>query len=415
MLPLTSIAGALLVFGACASHASPLLHGRTQDRNQFLVPGSAIPLLSATVQDSFAGRLPITSAVNETRQLFFWYWPADSPSDKLSIWLNGGPGCSSLEGFLQELGPVSFKPGASAPSVNPFSWTQVSDMLFIDQPVGTGFSIGTPDIHDEIELSNEFYGFLQEFYATFPELASKQTFLTGESYAGMYVPYIATRILQAAPDEKAVLSLDLQGLLINDGVYSSDVFGRRAPIAAFALAKNDTLKFRDAWAKQLQDQSRDCGFDAVMAQLKYPPDGPIIWKDNSSLTRSIIWGQYVVDGTLADVFLNDKDLSPPSEVTFPALLASLPRGIMLWHGLDDAVLLSNGSRLTIQNLTWGGVQGFQTAPYTPLILDGAVKGVHHTERNLTYIEVENAGHMIPEDQPEVALHVFMAFLGLETL
>ena len=61
----------------------------------------------------------------------------------------------------------------------------------------------------------------QQFYATFPELVSKKLFITGESYAGFYIPYIATRIVDASASEKAVVSLNLQGLLINDGVYSS--------------------------------------------------------------------------------------------------------------------------------------------------------------------------------------------------
>jgi carboxypeptidase C (cathepsin A) len=73
--------------------------------------------------------------------------------------------------------------------------------------------------------------------------------------------------------------------------------------------------------------------------------------------------------------------------------------VHLWHGLDDAILFNLGDRITIQNLTWGGLQGYQTAPSTPLLLNGAQKGIYHTERNLTYMEVNSAGHMIPEDQP----------------
>jgi carboxypeptidase D len=99
------------------------------------------------------------------------------------------------------------------------------------------------------------------------------------------------------------------------------------------------------------------------------------------------------------VFVNGNDNSPYSETLFPHLLATLPRGVTLWHGLDDAILFDLGDRVTIQNLTWGGVQGFQTAPSTPLVVDGSQKGIYHSERNLTYLEINGAGHMIPEDQP----------------
>jgi carboxypeptidase D len=93
------------------------------------------------------------------------------------------------------------------------------------------------------------------------------------------------------------------------------------------------------------------------------------------------------------------DNSTYSETLFPYLLSALPHGITLWHGLSDGLLLSLGDRITIQNLTWAGAQGFQEPPTTPLVVGGLQKGIYHTERNLTYIEVNDAGHTIPEDQP----------------
>ncbi|KAG8704264.1 hypothetical protein FRC08_002334 [Ceratobasidium sp. 394] len=122
--------------------------------SNLLVNSSALPLVTFPLQNSYAGRLPISSKKNETKvcergysyivrnnlfilcqQLSFWYWPSSTPSGskKLSIWLNGGPGCSSFLGFLTENGPISFKPGASAPSFNQYAWTNASDMLWIEQ------------------------------------------------------------------------------------------------------------------------------------------------------------------------------------------------------------------------------------------------------------------------------------------
>ncbi|KAG9090429.1 hypothetical protein FS749_000536 [Ceratobasidium sp. UAMH 11750] len=98
--------------------------------SDFLVKSSALPLVTFPLQDSYAGRLPISSDQHESRELSFWYWPSSAPggSKKLSIWLDGGPGCSSFTGFLTENGPISFKPGASAPSFNQYAWTTASDM-----------------------------------------------------------------------------------------------------------------------------------------------------------------------------------------------------------------------------------------------------------------------------------------------
>jgi carboxypeptidase D len=54
-------------------------------------------------------------------------------------------------------------------------------MLYIEQPVGTGYSHGTPNIADENDLAKQFVGFLQQFFKVFPELQGKKTYLTGES------------------------------------------------------------------------------------------------------------------------------------------------------------------------------------------------------------------------------------------
>ena len=65
--------------------------------------------------------------------------------------------------------------------MNEHSWTNLSSVLYIEQPVGTGYSQGTPNIKDEEDLAAQFVGFLQQFLEVFPELKGKQTYLTGES------------------------------------------------------------------------------------------------------------------------------------------------------------------------------------------------------------------------------------------
>lgn len=118
-------------------------------------------------------------------------------------WLNGGPGCSSISaGNLFEIAPVTsphFRAGYPKTRYNePFiynewAWTHATNLLFIEQPAGVGFSWG-PTVHDEAELSQDFYNFLQNFFRTFPDMGSKKLFIFGESYAGYYVPSIAHKI-----------------------------------------------------------------------------------------------------------------------------------------------------------------------------------------------------------------------------
>ncbi|KII93733.1 hypothetical protein PLICRDRAFT_35954 [Plicaturopsis crispa FD-325 SS-3] len=432
----------------------------------FQVNSSSLPLVNWTLQDSWAGRLSISST-SKDRELFFWYWPSSqsSESDTLTIWLNGGPGCSSLDGWLHENGPVVWDAGTSAPVKNENSWAQASDMLWVEQPVGTGFSTGTPNITNESELADQFYGFLEQFYSVFPELAKKKLFIAGESYAGFYIPYIATRIVDASTSEKSSLPLALQGILINDGVYSSSITGEQAPVANFSAINQKTLGFSDSQVKSLQSSAESCGYQKILDQLEYPPKGKIDLPNGNKDTTSQecdLFDKFYQEASEANscfniykitdkcptpndpietyfsrsdvqkalnvpnfgdwslcsegsVFASQADDSAYSETLFPHLLDVLPRGITLWHGLDDSILFNIGDRVTIQNLTWAGSQGFSAPPSTPLKLNGTQKGVYHTERNLTYIEVDAAGHMIPQDQPALGLHVFQSVLGQVSL
>lgn len=68
---------------------------------------------------------------------------------------------------------------------NPYSWTNLGNVVYIEQPVGTGFSTGTPTAKDQTDSAGQFVNFLKTFYTTFPDLQNKKLWVTGESYAGM--------------------------------------------------------------------------------------------------------------------------------------------------------------------------------------------------------------------------------------
>lgn len=103
------------------------------------------------------------------------------------VWLNGGPGCSSLDGLTSENGPLAFYGNATVPILNPYSWTKLANVVYIDQPVGTGYSDGTDQATTNAQVTADFYSWLKAFYEVFPDLKSKSTHLIGESYAGVFV------------------------------------------------------------------------------------------------------------------------------------------------------------------------------------------------------------------------------------
>lgn len=186
---------------------------------EFAVNGTGIPDVNFDIGESYAGLLPISNDPNETRQLYFWFFPSTNPaaSDEITIWLNGGPGCSSLEGLLQENGPFLWQYGTFAPVRNPYTWVNLTNMIWVEQPVGTGFSQGTPSATSEADVARQFLGFFKNFVETFG-LQGRKIYIAGESYAGYYIPYIADAMLNS----QDTAHFDVKGILMYDPSTSTD-------------------------------------------------------------------------------------------------------------------------------------------------------------------------------------------------
>lgn len=114
---------------------------------------------------------------------WFWFFEArNSPTTApLATWFNGGPGCSSMIGLFQENGPCHFVNGASTPSLNPYSFNTYANMLYVDQPIGTGFSYGTDDVTSTVTAAPYVWTLLQAFYAQFPQYESRNFGIFTES------------------------------------------------------------------------------------------------------------------------------------------------------------------------------------------------------------------------------------------
>jgi carboxypeptidase D len=186
---------------------------------EFAVNGSALPEFDFNIGESYAGVLPITANSSDPNKLWFWFFPSENPlaSKEITIWLNGGPGCSSLDGLFQENGPFLWQSGTYAPIHNPYSWTNLTNMIYIDQPVSTGFSPGNILVNDEKDVATQFMGFWKNFIDTF-SMHGYKVYITGESYAGQYIPYIASGML----DTNDTKYFNVKGVQINDPSINHD-------------------------------------------------------------------------------------------------------------------------------------------------------------------------------------------------
>uniref|UniRef100_A0A2N9I9N0 Carboxypeptidase n=1 Tax=Fagus sylvatica TaxID=28930 RepID=A0A2N9I9N0_FAGSY len=161
--------------------------------------------------------------VNETngRALFYWFYEATTKADEkpLVLWLNGGPGCSSVGyGATQEIGPFIVDTDGNGLKSNPYSWNTKANMLFLESPVGVGFSYSNTtsdynNLGDEF-TANDAYIFLHKWFLKFPSYRTRTFYIAGESYAGKYVPELAELIHDKNKDLS--LYIDLMGILLGN-------------------------------------------------------------------------------------------------------------------------------------------------------------------------------------------------------
>lgn len=470
---------------------SKFLNAKTK---KFAVNGNALPEVDFNIGESYAGLLPISTNQSDINQLFFWFFPSDNPAaeKEITIWLNGGPGCSSLDGLFQEHGPFLWQPGQFQPFANPYSWTNLTNMVYIDQPVTTGFSRGTIEVNDETDVANQFMGFWKNFINTF-SMQGFKIYITGESYAGMYVPYIASGML----DQKDKTYFNVQGIQINDPSINFDETMLEIPAVPALLHYQNVIGLNDTFVASMTALADTCGYTDYFNKYTttFPPPGPLelpstpngvncdvfdsivtaalyvnpcfniyhlidycpyIWDEmgfpslaagpHNYFNRSDVQAQIHVPPTNYFVCAGGPNLFPNGDQSVPSALGPLPsviertNNVIIGHGLLDFLLFANGSLLTIQNMTWNGAQGFQTplsdvdnffVPYHQSLdviqqeayganpnyvpqLDTAGAGFQgrtHTERGLTFVTVNLAGHEIPQYAPGAAYRQLEFLLG----
>lgn len=134
----------------------------------------------------------------------------------LIVWLQGGPGASSLFGAYTEIGPISIKNGT--PVLNDWSWNILGHLLFVDSPLNVGFSYsdvdrrGTKQVSSTDQATNHLINFLVKFFERWPKLKQSPLYLAGQSYAGHYIPNLAKKIAY-----NSSLGFNLQGVSIGNG------------------------------------------------------------------------------------------------------------------------------------------------------------------------------------------------------
>ncbi|KAG8713828.1 hypothetical protein FRC08_012751 [Ceratobasidium sp. 394] len=164
--------------------------------------------------------------LTSSQSIWFWFFAARSNPDTapLAIWLNGGPGSSSMIGLFQENGPCRMNSDGETVSHNPYSWNEYANMLYIDQPVGAGYSYGSQVVGTSKDAAVALWKMLQIFFKDpkFSKYATRDFGIWTESYGGHYGPVFAAYFLSqnAAIDAGTVsgVKINLKVLSIGNGL-----------------------------------------------------------------------------------------------------------------------------------------------------------------------------------------------------
>uniref|UniRef100_A0ACD5YEG0 Uncharacterized protein n=1 Tax=Avena sativa TaxID=4498 RepID=A0ACD5YEG0_AVESA len=162
--------------------------------------------------------------VDEENGRALFYYLVESPTDAaekpLVLWLNGGPGCSSLGyGAMQELGPFRVSEDNKTLTRNMNAWNNVANVIFLESPAGVGFSYSNTssdyDLSGDERTADDAYVFLVKWLERFPEYKDRAFYISGESFAGHYVPELAATILLHNTYNNRTI-VNLQGILVGN-------------------------------------------------------------------------------------------------------------------------------------------------------------------------------------------------------
>ncbi|KAL8116997.1 serine carboxypeptidase-like 40 [Apium graveolens] len=386
------------------------------------------------------------------RALYYYFVEAQHSKDSLPLllWLNGGPGCSSLGyGAMQELGPFRVHSDGKTLYQNHFAWNHAANVLFLESPAGVGYSYSNTSsdyksLGDKSTASDN-YVFLLNWLERFPEYKNREFYISGESYAGHYVPQLAHTILYYNKKANATI-INLKGILIGNAVINdeTDVRGMYDFFASHALISDETAsqisKFCD-FSPDATTQTIECNDAAQQADMDtfaldiYNIYAPVC--TSSKLTAKPKRISSVID-PCSDIYVHAYMNRPDVQEAFHANITRLDHDweacsdiIRGWHDSPTTVIpllkefIANGIRVWIfSGDTDGRIPVTSTkysieamklklkTPWHPWLLKDQVGGYTQVyEGDLTFATVRGAGHQVPSYEPRRALSLVMHFLS----
>lgn len=397
--------------------------------------------------------------VREGAHMFWWLYYADSPSTSytdlpLVMWLQGGPGGSgSGFGNFEEIGPLDrdLKPRKT-------NWVQASSVLFVDNPVGTGFSYtDKPDSYatDVATVASDMLVLLKDFFDQSKDFQTIPFYIFSESYGGKMAAAISLELTKAI--KQGTVKCNFAGVALGDSWISPldsvmtwgpylytmsllDDYGLgevngAAEAVKQAVEQGQYLKATELWSvtETVVEQNTNGvnfyniltqdpddkltslageGFLSIMMQRHIGPlhrqslsqlmNGSIR-KKLGIIPQNVTWG-----GQAEEVFsyMAGDFMRPVVDVVDQLLDAGV--NVTVYNGQLDLIVDTIGQELWVKKLKWAGLPGFNKLKWTPLddpVSPGVTGAFCKTHKNFSFYWILKAGHMIPSDQGPMAFQM----------
>ncbi|XP_062180727.1 serine carboxypeptidase 2-like [Phragmites australis] len=393
------------------------------------------------------------------RSLFYWLQevPAESQPAPLVLWLNGGPGCSSIAyGASEELGAFRIRPGGASLFLNKQRWNRVANILFLDSPAGVGFSYTntTSDLYNsgDNRTAHESYTFLVKWFARFPHYKYREFYLAGESYAGHYVPQLSQLVYR---NNKGIEKpfINFKGFMVGNAVTDDyhDQVGTFESWWNHGLISDATYRLLEAVCvhDNIEHTSPPCdaAYETAMAEQgdidPYSIYTPTCNQTSSSTTPSPakkrrrvkpwmrgydpcterhstvyynrpevqralhanVTGINYTWTTCSDIINTNWRDSPFSMLPIYQELIAAGLRIWVYSGDTDSVVPLTATRYSIDAL---GLS--TTTNWYPWYDNKEVGGWSQVYKGLTLVTVRGAGHEVPLHRPRQAFILFQHFL-----
>lgn len=473
LLPLVSMVAALSPFarspGAAKPRAAPIddkpniVTSLLPDQWAKAQQDSKVELPGYNATELYSGFFNIDESTDSNTYFMFSTAMSGRRDAPVLLWLNGGPGASSLLGFYDELGPFGIDADSKLVP-REVGWNLDCHLLALDNPIGVGYS-HTQSLErmatNQETVGADLYEALSQFFDLFPDLRDNAFYATGESYAGKYVPAAAYAIHVNNAKKPASQRINLRGIAVGDGAFdpptqftgfgpllfnlgladtrAAKVYDEYDARLTAALEKGDSLEaFRsfdemlngDYYGTDRTFYHNTSGMGSNYFNYNLEPGAASLtertfpsWLATPAVARALHVGgtpYSVFNQTVEDQLMGDWMVG-----VVPMLETLMDHyDVLIYSGQFDVILGPPGTERAIDKLNWSGKKVYADAPTEQFVIPSTAQGEaggvdlagygrqarSAANTTFSYVMLRGCGHMVPTDQPVRAYSMLRSFL-----